>query len=495
MRTFPPGPKGLPLVGNLFDMPKSQAWKTFTKWSEKWGDVISVSVFGQTIVILNSVECVNELLEKRGSVSSDRPCMVVAKKWAGWDRVMVLEDHTSRFRALRRLTSKYMGTRAAIASLSHVLELEASEFVSRVWRNPERLSDEARRNAGATILMLIYGYRIREEEDPMLKMADKAMESWTIISLPGAFLVDLFPSLEYIPVWFPCIQWRETATTARKLLDCLRNEPFEYTRSQMSEGHSLSSFTAQNLIAAKTKEEEELVKDAATALYAGGSDTTVSAVCSLFLAMMCNTEAQAKAHDELDRVIGSGRLPSLRDRDQLPYVNAICLEVLRWNPVAPAGVAHRLSDNVILDDYLLPKDAIIITNIWKLMHDATKYSDPLQFKPERFLQVGGTQPEPDPRNIAFGSGRRVSELLLGMHLADATLFIVCAMSLAVFNITKPIENGAVIEPEIEYTNGTISHPHPFRCSIKPRSERAESLLLSLTVIGERDAEVQGLKRG
>ena len=68
---------------------------------------------------------------------------------------------------------------------------------------------------------------------------------------------------------------------------------------------------------------------------------TVSAICSFFLAMMCYPDAQAKAQAELDRVIGSERLPSLSDREQLPYIRALTWEVLRWKPIAPLGEHHR----------------------------------------------------------------------------------------------------------------------------------------------------------
>ena len=53
--------------------------------------------------------------------------------------------------------------------------------------------------------------------------------------------------------------------------------------------------------------------------------------------MMCFPEAQKKAQEEIDRVIGSDRLPSIADREQLPYVRALCWEVLRWRPIAPLG--------------------------------------------------------------------------------------------------------------------------------------------------------------
>ena len=60
---------------------------------------------------------------------------------------------------------------------------------------------------------------------------------------------------------------------------------------------------------------------------------------SFFLAMTCFPEVQRKAQAEIDAVIGSERLPTVADKDQLPYVHALVLEVLRWLPVAPLGKA------------------------------------------------------------------------------------------------------------------------------------------------------------
>ena len=99
---------------------------------------------------------------------------------------------------------------------------------------------------------------------------------------------------------------------------------------------------------------EERAKWAAGSMYSGGADTVrhlsltgtlchsflsqmVSASISLFLAMALYPEVQAKARSEIDQVIGTNRLPSYKDRDSLPYLNALVKEVLRWNPVAPLG--------------------------------------------------------------------------------------------------------------------------------------------------------------
>jgi cytochrome P450 len=81
----------------------------------------------------------------------------------------------------------------------------------------------------------------------------------------------------------------------------------------------------------------ELIKDVTGQAYMAGSDTTVGAVMAFFLAMLVYPDVQAKAQAEIDRVIGSDRLPEVEDRERLPYVNGIVNESLRWLPIVPMG--------------------------------------------------------------------------------------------------------------------------------------------------------------
>ena len=53
--------------------------------------------------------------------------------------------------------------------------------------------------------------------------------------------------------------------------------------------------------------------------------------------MMCHPEVQTRAQDEIDRVVGTDRLPGEADRERLPYVKALLWEVLRWQPIGPLG--------------------------------------------------------------------------------------------------------------------------------------------------------------
>jgi hypothetical protein len=75
---LPPGPKGLPLIGNLLDMPKEKEWETYRAWNERYGEVVYVEALGAKLVILSSARIINELLERRGAIYSDRPRTVMA---------------------------------------------------------------------------------------------------------------------------------------------------------------------------------------------------------------------------------------------------------------------------------------------------------------------------------------------------------------------------------------------------------------------------------
>ena len=86
-----------------------------------------------------------------------------------------------------------------------------------------------------------------------------------------------------------------------------------------------------------SEEDESNLKWAATSMYGGGADTTKSTLLNFFLCMTLFQDAQTKAQAEIDAVVGRTRLPTLSDRQRLPYVKALFKEVIRWAPVVPTG--------------------------------------------------------------------------------------------------------------------------------------------------------------
>lgn len=82
------------------------------------------------------------------------------------------------------------------------------------------------------------------------------------------------------------------------------------------------------------------------------------------LSLTPQTDVQKQAQAEIDTLTGGDRLPNLEDKEQLPYVQAVVTEILRWHNVAPLGVPHRASEDGIIDGYFVPKGSLIILNLW-----------------------------------------------------------------------------------------------------------------------------------
>ncbi|CCM03391.1 uncharacterized protein FIBRA_05521 [Fibroporia radiculosa] len=474
---LPPGPRGWPLIGNVLDFPTTQQWKTFAQWGEKWGPLMSISLLGRRMVIINSAKVAVEMLDKKSTIYSNRPKFIVAGEMVGWETIGSMIQYGPRYRDTRRLYSQLMGSREKVNGLKSQVELASRKFLLRLLRKPEDLPAQLRLMAASTMLMLAYGYTVQENEDPIVKAVEIAMGEATRALSPGAFLVEVFPILKHVPEWVPGFAWKKEAKVMKRNLQNMCDMPFEFAKKQMAAGTDIPNLTSRNLPSCTDPEREQLLKDAASAIYAGkcGSDTTVSSITSFFLAMMCYPEVQRRAQEEIDTIIGTDRLPTLADRDSLPYVSAVCSEVMRMFVTVPTGFPHVLSEDDVHDGHYLPKDTFIIANIWQFCRDSATYADPFVFNPDRFLSSEGKVAEPDPRKLIFGFGRRVCP---GADFADAVIFETCAVSLAVYNVSKPIKDGVTVEPSMEMTSGVIVHPEPFEVSIKPRSAKAEALIRS-----------------
>ena len=138
----------------------------------------------------------------------------------GWDNGFALTQYGQRFREYRRIVHKFMGTRVQVQRYHSLEERETRKFLRQVLRSPERVAEHIRKSvistrvgcdklircyrlAGSTILMLTYGYEVQEGDDPLVNLVDRATEQFSDATVPGAFLVDVFPLLRYVPEWFP----------------------------------------------------------------------------------------------------------------------------------------------------------------------------------------------------------------------------------------------------------------------------------------------------
>ncbi|KAF5349225.1 hypothetical protein D9756_009488 [Leucocoprinus leucothites] len=478
---LPPGPPKRPLIGNLLDLPTNYEWLTYTKWAKQYdSDILHVSGAGKDIVILNSVETTKDLLEKRSANYSGRPTFLMGKLM-GWDYLFSSMPYGDAWRERRKLFQKHF--HPTKPETHRPIETEyVRKLLPELLEHPQDFMALFRHLIGATTLVLAYGLDIKLVNDPYVHLADDSMRPLIEAIVPGAFLVDLIPALQYVPEWFPGASFKRKAREWKAMTMVFRSKPYEAAKKAILEGRAKPSFTSMCLDrdseTNKPEFNEDVIRDTASMFFAGGSDTVLAALYTFILSMLCHPDKQAKVQEEIDRAIGHDRLPDYSDEPNLPYLSACIRESFRWRPTTPMSVPHCSEADDVYNGYFIPAGSIMIANLWNMMHNEAEYPNPEEFLPERHIDENGkiNKRIRDPMSLAFGFGRRVCP---GEHMARSTLYLTAASILSLFELRKPVRNGVVVEPTKEYLSAIVCHTAPFECDFKPRSEAAVRLIRSI----------------
>ncbi|KAK0186879.1 cytochrome P450 [Armillaria mellea] len=422
------------LLGNIFDLTTKELWLVVTKWRKTFGDVVYVHVFGQGLVFLNSPEAVNDLLDKRGSVYSDKPQLVMVGELCGCEEY----GYGDRMRRQRKLLTSALGIKA-VPAYQPLMEEETQVFLRRLLATPDEHLLHTRRYAGGLTLSVIYGYTVSSNDDRFLQMAEEC--NW--------------------PLWAPGSGFRRNAMVWKAKMEEFVEKPFEYTLRSLKYGTYAPSFCSRLLEEMDSRSEQSMfdLKWTANSMYSASGDTTITTVMHFILAMILHPEVMDKARQEIDSVIGTERLPTFADRASLPY-----------------GLPHRLMEDDVYRDMFIPKGSLVFGNIWSILRDESIYPNPDAFEPERFLKPADplTEKRRDVRNYVFGFGRRTCP---GAHLVESSAWLLIANMIATLDIRKAMDDeGNVIEPVIEFDNSVFRTPNPYKCTIKPRSEQAVKVI-------------------
>ncbi|KEQ59892.1 putative cytochrome P450 [Aureobasidium melanogenum CBS 110374] len=470
-----------PIIYILLDLPTGSVpeFQHWLKHKDTHGPISSVTVLGQTLILIHDAKIAHEILVERANIHSGRPKLKFGFDLVGWNRVMAGKQCNATFKLHRRLLHQQLGSKTSVERYNEVQETAVGRFLWRVRQdNGAALTQHLKTEAGELILKVVYDYTIEPfKKDPLVDLVDEAMEQFSQASVPGRWMVDIFPFLANLPSWVPGTGFQKTAAAWRQTLGDVANVPYDYAKQQgKNKQTSHADFVTKSIGQAqdgKTLDatDEQAIKWTAASIYLGGADTSVSTMNAFFLAMSMFPDVQRKAQEEIDRVIGNSRLPTHADRENLPYVNAIVEEAQRWHPIAPMGLPHVTDREDIINGYRIPKDSLLLPAIWWFTRDPAVYHDPEAFKPERFLPPYN---EPPATAFTFGFGRRICP---GRVLADASLFLVIAQSLAVFSINKTVDKeGKVVEPVHGFMSGTVSYPKAFEVGVVPRSQKHEELI-------------------
>nr|AKH45318.1 cytochrome P450 [Anopheles sinensis] len=183
----------------------------------------------------------------------------------------------------------------------------------------------------------------------------------------------------------------------------------------------------------------------------------------LFERLLHNPHVIKRMQQEIDDVVGHGRLPTLDDRPQLPFTEATLREGLRIDTLVPSGIAHRLQEDTKLQGYDLPKDTFVLIGM-DAMHNQKEYwGDPECFRPDRFLDSNGKLSLAKDASLPFGAGKR---LCAGETFARNIMFLALSALMQNFNIRQPPSDRL---PDLtDRLTGVIVTPKDFWLRFEPR---------------------------
>ncbi|KAF7288340.1 Cytochrome P450 [Mycena chlorophos] len=455
---LPPGPPQDPLIGHLRSMPVTKIADTYHQWAQKYGDVMHLQLPGVSFIVLGSHDAAVELLEKRSAIYSGRP------KFMGWKNILPFISSGERFRRHRQALQTYLTPESSLLKFGDVQTRAARRLAKRMIDEQREDEEYERYLSEFSTTVAVYamnGHEITSEDDEYTRRRSsedihRDGSAWGDgrghVPIPG-----LLPWL--VPRRTPCRR-RSKPPIAHHLLEHPMNEV--NLNEQREAETATESFLLHQLERADALLDKEELQGAGATGFIGGKLTTLSTLTVFLLAMILHPQTQLKAQEELDRVLGEAHLPTLADRKDLPYVEALVQEVYRWNPVLQLGIPHVLEAEDEYRGWMIPKGAVVFANIKGISLDASIYTTPDSFNPERFLP---TSPEPKFTDV-FGYGRRVC---VGRHLADNGIWIAAATILASCKITNALDSGgSPIVPSCEMTDGMDSHPRNVKCVVTAR---------------------------
>uniref|UniRef100_A0A4X2KRS0 Cytochrome P450 n=1 Tax=Vombatus ursinus TaxID=29139 RepID=A0A4X2KRS0_VOMUR len=458
---FPPGPTPLPFIGNILQLDLKNLAASFSQLSEKYGPIYTVYFGTQPVVVLHGYNMMKEALIDQGDRFLERGIVSLFEDVIRGQGVVF--SRGERWKQIRRfslmtLRNFGMGKR----NIEERVQEEAQCLVEELRKtkgqptDPTFILDCAPCNV---ICSILFHDRFDYNDEKFLKLMNLLNENFRLLSLPWTQLYNFLPAFRvYLPgkhkIFSRNIEEMkhfilERVKEHQKRLD--PSNPQDYidcylSKMQQEKDNPQSEFDLENL------------KMTGVDLFVGGTETTSSTLRYGLLLILKHPEVQAKIHEEIDRVIGRNRAPSIKDRQDMPYVDAVVHEVQRFIDLIPLNLPHAVTQDIQFQQYVLPKGTTIFPLLSPVLYDSKEFPNPGQFDPQRFLDKKGKFKKSD-YFMPFSIGKRSC---LGEGLARMELFLFLTTIMQNFTL-KPVGDPNAISIKTNRVGFLTVPPHYQLC--------------------------------
>ncbi|RDY09007.1 hypothetical protein CR513_06703, partial [Mucuna pruriens] len=440
-RTLPPGPKALPLIGNLHMLGKLPH-RTFQTLAKKYGPIMSFKLGQVPTIVVSSPEAAELFLKTHDTIFASRPKTQASEYMSYGSKGLVFSEYGAYWRNARKLCTTQLLSASRVEMFAPLRRDELGLFVKSLEKaaashDVVNISEQV----GELISNIVYKMILGRSNDNRFDLKGLTHE---VLHLIGVFnIADYVPWTRVFNLQGLKGRFKKSSKAFDEMFEQIikdHEDPISDKKSVHSQDFVdiLLSFMRQSM----NQPEQEYVIDRTNIkaiildMIGGAFDTTAVTIEWGMSELLRHSRVMKRLQEELNNVVGINKQVEESDLSKLPYLNMVVKEILRLYPVGPLLVPRESLQDIIINGYFIPKKSKILINAWAIGRDPKVWSDNTEmFYPERFVNSNIDIRGHDFELIPFGSGRRGCP---GIQLGLTTVSLVLAQLVHCFNWEFPL---------------------------------------------------------
>ncbi|XP_054816414.1 desmethyl-deoxy-podophyllotoxin synthase-like [Prosopis cineraria] len=410
IKTLPPGPWKLPLIGNLHQLVGSLPHRSLANLANKYGPFIHLQLGQLSHIIVSSPDCAKEIMQTHDQIFANRPRILASDLLCYNSTDIVFSPYGNYWRQLRKICTLELFSAKRVQSFRRIREEEVSALVRNIFEHEGSIINLSRKIfelTNSVVARAALGKKTKNVEQ-ILQIIEQAQKISS-----GLAISDFYPSLKFISV---ITGMRARTMKAHKDSDKVFEDIIrDHKEKKGNNIGDLEEDLVDVLLKIQTNNDFEIplsldnIKAVLLDVFFGGTETAGSTIEFAMSELLKNPEVMKEAQQEVRRVYGGTGYVDESELHRLTYIGAVIKETLRLYPPVPLLVPRENSKCCEINGYHIPLKTKIIINAWAIGRDPKNWYEPERFEPKRFIDttVDYNFKGLNLEYIPFGSGRRI----------------------------------------------------------------------------------------